>query len=401
MENLLLNVEKHVLQVLRSKLGPVYLYHNIGHTLRVVKGVETLVVGENVEEQDANALRIAAWFHDIGYINGGENHEELSVSMASQFLKEQNVEDGLISKVALLILSTRMGHEAQNNLEAIIRDADCMHFALKDFLDISELLRLEWEQTSSIYLSEIEWIEKNIEFFTQNHKYYSTYALENWLPVKEKNLASLYKKLRKLNIEAKKISEKSKELALKKNSKKSSPERGIETMFRVTLRNHITLSDIADTKANILLSVNAIIISMVLANLLPKLDNPTNVYLIWPTLVLVVFTLITMILSVIATRPNVTTGKFTKADVKAQKVNVLFFGNFHKMKLKDFEWAIGELMQDKNYLYNSLTKDLYFLGKVLDRKYKILRIAYSVFVAGIIISVTVFGYAFYQFGERQ
>ena len=53
-------------------------------------------------------------------------------------------------------------------------------------------------------------------------------------------------------------------------------------MFRVALRNHITLSDIADTKANILLSVNAIIISLVLSNLLPKLDNPSNHYLNFP-----------------------------------------------------------------------------------------------------------------------
>lgn len=400
MENLLQNVENHVLNVLRSKLEPSYLYHNIGHTLRVVRGVEILIDGEKIDSEDANKLKIAAWFHDIGYINGSANHEDKSVEMAAEFLKTQKVNAAFISKISALILATKMGHEAQNNLEYIIRDADSMHFAQKDFLDISELLRLEWEQTSNIYLTEIEWIEKNIEFFTRNHTYYSTYALENWLPVKDKNLTSLYKKLRKLKIEDKKSTEKSKELALKK-TKKITPERGIETMFRVTLRNHITLSDIADTKANILLSVNAIIISMILANLFPKLDNPSNEHLIWPTLILVGFTLTTMIFSVIATRPNVTSGKFTKADVKAQKVNLLFFGNFHKMKLSEFEWAIGELMKDRNYLYSSMTKDLYFLGKVLDRKYKILRVAYMIFVAGIIASVIAFGITFFNIGIRE
>ena len=99
------------------------------------------------------------------------------------------------------------------------------------------------------------------------------------------------------------------------------------------MRNHITLSNIADTKANILLSVNAIIVSLALSNLLPKLDNPSNHHLIIPTVIFVAFTVASIILSVLATRPNVTSGKFTKEDVKNKKVNLLFFGNFHKMKL--------------------------------------------------------------------
>ena len=100
------------------------------------------------------------------------------------------------------------------------------------------------------------------------------------------------------------------------------------------------------------------------------------------------------ILSVLATRPNVTEGKFSKKDVEDKKVNLLFFGNFHKMSLPEFEWAIGELMKDKDYLYSSMTKDLYFLGKVLNRKYKILRITYLVFMIGIIVSVLAFAFAF-------
>ena len=172
------------------------------------------------------------------------------------------------------------------------------------------------------------------------------------------------------------------------------PERGIETMFRVTLKNHITLSNIADTKANILLSVNAIIVSLVLSSLVSKLDNPSNKYLIIPTVIFVLFTVASIILSILATRPNVTSGKFTKEDVANKKVNLLFFGNFHKMSLKDFEWAMGEMMLDRDYLYSSMKKDLYFLGLVLDKKYKILRLTYSVFMVGIIVSVIAFAIAF-------
>ncbi|MCB0373610.1 MAG: phosphohydrolase, partial [Muricauda sp.] len=154
-------------------------------------------------------------------------------------------------------------------------------------------------------------------------------------------------------------------------------------------------------KANILLSVNAIIISLVLANLLTKLDNPSNTYLIYPTLILILFSIVTMTLSVLATRPNITSGKFTKEDVEQKRVNLLFFGNFHKMKLDEYEWALQELIRDKEYVYSSLTKDLYYLGLVLNKKYKILRITYNIFMVGMIISVLAFGIAFRFFGPER
>ena len=96
-----------------------------------------------------------------------------------------------------------------------------------------------------------------------------------------------------------------------------------------------------------------------------------------------------------------TSGKFSKEDVKQKKVNLLFFGNFHKMSLPDYEWAIKELVKDKDYIYSSLTKDLYFLGLVLDRKYKILRLTYTIFIIGIVISVIAFGISFRFFGPER
>ena len=101
-----------------------------------------------------------------------------------------------------------------------------------------------------------------------------------------------------------------------------------------------------------------------------------------------------MILSVLATRPNITSGKFTREDVNEKKVNLLFFGNFHKMSLTEFEWAINEVMKDKEYIYSSLTKDLYFLGLVLNRKYRILRVTYTVFIIGIVATAIAFALCF-------
>ncbi len=393
MENLLVEIEKYVSLLLRTELSHIYTYHSLSHTQRVVKSTKELIEGEKISDDDAQNLLIAAWFHDVGYINGFENHEERSKEIGAEFLKKHNVDDNKIAQITNLILATKMGYVPKTLPERVIRDADCAHFKSKGFAEISELLRNEWEQTCEKMFSDSKWTKENISFLTKQHQFYTDHAISNWQKGKDKNLASLFKILKKQKQEEKKEKAKNEELAIKKNKAKL-PERGIETMFRVTLRNHITLSDIADTKANILLSVNAIIISLLLADLIPKLDNPSNAHLIVPTVIFIIFTVIAMVLSVLATRPNVTSGKFTKEDVKNKKVNLLFFGNFHKMKLEEFEWAMNEMMKDKDYLYSSMTKDLYFLGKVLDRKYKILRITYTVFIIGIIISVIAFGIAF-------
>ena len=113
-----------------------------------------------------------------------------------------------------------------------------------------------------------------------------------------------------------------------------------------------------------------------------------------PTLIFLLFCLVTIVFAILSTRPNISSVKFNKEDIKQNKVNLLFFGNFYKMELDDYEWAIGELMKNDDNLYSTMIKDQYFLGKVLAKKYKLLRIAYNVFMIGIIISVFAFVFAF-------
>ena len=285
-------------------------------------------------------------------------------------------------------MATKFKDSPKTELGKIIRDADASHFGKKYFQEASEFLRKELEVQGIANYTPSEWVNENIKVLTKKHEYYTDYALKNWQSRKEKNLAKLIKTKKKRN---KKLNTEQLKAKYKAQYKNESPERGIQTFYRVALRNHIKLSDIADTKANILLSVNAIIISLVLANLISKLD--TNAYLVYPTAIFTVSCVISMVLSIIATRPNVTRGEFTKEDVANKDVNLTFFGNFHKMELKEYEWAVSELLKDKNYVYTSLTKDLYFLGKVLERKYRILRITYTIFMIGMIVSVLSFGIA--------
>lgn len=392
MNSLIEKTEQFVVDLLNESLAKNFVYHNIAHTQRVVEKTLELIEGEAFSEVEKQALILAAWFHDVGYTVNPDNHEEESVVIATNFLKNEGVSEEIIDEVSRLIAITKMGVSPSTEVEKILKDADCSHVGSKNYSDFNELLRKERELVCDRTIKDVEWDDANLNFLTK-HRFYTSKASKLWEKQKSKNIAQLLKKKEKQAQEAAKLKQKKEELAYKKN-KIELPERGIETMFRVAMRNHITLSDIADTKANILLSVNAIIISMTLSTLIPKLDNPSNHYLIIPTIIFVIFTVISIVLSVLATRPNVTEGKFTKEDVTNKKVNLLFFGNFHQMKLPEFEWAMSEMMQDRDYLYGSLTKDLYFLGLVLNRKYKLLRITYTVFMIGILVSVIAFAIAF-------
>jgi hypothetical protein len=173
-----------------------------------------------------------------------------------------------------------------------------------------------------------------------------------------------------------------------KLEKANIPERGIETMFRVVPRNHLDLSALADHKANIMISTNALILSLAVGFLMSKLD--TNPHLIIPTFILLGVCCSALVLAILATRPQVTSGTFTREDIRQKKTNLLFFGNFHRSTLEDFDWGMKEMMRDREYLYGSMIKDLYFLGKVLGVKYRYLRICYTVFMYGLIVAILAF-----------
>src|SRR5690606_14431425 len=179
-----------------------------------------------------------------------------------------NVDEEIITGVEKCILATEFKkNNPKTELEKIIRDADSSHFGKDYFDEASEFLRKELSMRNIKNFTPKEWRQENIRVLVEKHKYYTDYAQQNWQPVKQENLAKLLVEQKKEKEKRQRETEKAK---LKAKYKNDSPERGIQTFYRVALRNHIKLSDIADTKANIMLSVNAIIISLVLSNLISK-----------------------------------------------------------------------------------------------------------------------------------
>jgi hypothetical protein len=135
--------------------------------------------------------------------------------------------------------------------------------------------------------------------------------------------------------------------------------------------------------------------SIVFSVLFNKFATDPN--LIPPTIILSIVSTTTIIFAILATRPNLTSGVFTRDDIRKRRTNLLFFGNFYKMPLNDYEWGIKELMNDRDFLYGSMIRDIYYLGKVLGKKYLFLRISYTIFMFGLVISIIAFAIAVFLF----
>ena len=376
-------VENHAKSILKD-LPEQYCYHNLSHTNYVVNAAKMIGEGEELSEKDLEKVMIAAWFHDIGYSFGSEAHEDRGMAMAREFLEEKGVSDKKIEKIVGCINATKMPQSPKNLIEMVMCDADLSHLAADDFLFKTEDLR---EEVCSLKqeMSKKKWLKATLSFM-QSHQYFTAYAKKIYNPKKLENIEKVKDRLAQLKEEKEKMTE-----PTSKDEVKKRPDRGVETMFRLTSSNHFQLSAMADNKANIMISVNTIIVSLIISILIRKLEELPN--LIIPTIMLTVVCLIATIFAILATRPNITSGRFSKEDITNKTANLLFFGNFHKMDLHDYEEGMKEMMNDSEFLYSSMTKDIYFLGKVLGKKYEMLRISYNIFMFGFVASVLAFGIA--------
>lgn len=359
-------------------------FHNIEHVRQVVQATGHLAGVAGLEERERTILTLAAWFHDLGYADGAHGHEDRGADIAQEVMGNAGIPQDIIDEVKSCILATRMPQQPTTHLQKLMADADLSHLGTDEYWIFISKLRQELKEVHGKVMDEKEWLRFEINFMEQ-HEYFSQEGLIMYGKTKKKHLRKLRAMLKALD--------------------PTSPEdeddildgqklgRGVETLFRSAYRTHINLSSIADNKANIMLSINAIIISIVLSALIPRLSDQPNLFL--PTLLLLSVCLTAIIFATMATMPKVTKGSVSKDAVLNREANLIFFGNFYNMSLKDYQWGMNELIEDKRFIYNTMTRDLYFLGIVLAKKYALLRWCYIVFMWGLIAVVIAFAIAFF------
>jgi predicted metal-dependent HD superfamily phosphohydrolase len=403
---LLQDVQVFVTDLLLNKLSKSIRFHTLQHTQEVVAASEKLAEYYQLPEGDRLALSVAAWFHDTGYTGGeAKDHETLSIKIATDFLATHSVSEELTNKITGCINATRLPQDPTTTIERIICDADLFHLGTDDFKEKNRLLREELIEFGGKELSKKDWRKINIRFL-EGHKYFTDYGREKLQPVKDIHLAEVKEKNKDDMKPEKKEKDKDKQKdknkmseaaleaaeAKKKKEKESQSERGMATVFRIMAQTQNNLSAMADSKANILISVNSIILSIIISSLFEKLQTDPNLQI--PVAIIVVVCVTSIVFGILATRPNISGGRFTREDIAAKRTNLLFFGNFHNMSLDDYNWGMTEMLNDKYYMNNSMIKDAYFLGVVLAKKYRYLRIAYNIFMFGLIIAMLAFVVAF-------
>ncbi len=395
---------EHVTNIFEQADTKNLFFHSIGHTQDVVKHALEIGQKEKVTPEELAILQVAAWFHDVGHLNGGiHDHEQRSIEAAKQFFDLHGIDDAsFIQRVNDAIMATRMPHVPGDKIGEIICDADVYHFGTEDFRKTNKRVRKELKARSYPALV-TDWPQRTLKLLQSQH-FFTPYSRQKLEEGKAENIRWLKKKV----IESGESFEEDEDAApavavsgetvppeamlkedkLAAKTNHSLVARGMQTILRLGSQNHLELSQMADGKANILISVNAIIISVILSVLVNRLD--ANPHLMIPTIIFLTSSVITVVIAILATRPKLTEGTFTKEDIQQKKTNLIFFGNFYKSSLEDYSWAMEEMMKDRDYLYSTIVKDIYFLGIVLGRKYKLLRMAYNVFMVGLILSVLAF-----------
>ncbi|QDA60540.1 Pycsar system effector family protein [Hymenobacter jejuensis] len=387
----------YITTLFEEKLPRQLVYHTLKHTSLTVKEARALGQAAGLSEADLEALVLAAWFHDSGYIDAYDGHEYRSMELAEQWLTEQGYPADRIAVIKDTIAATHRDGSRETELQKLLVDADMSNLGMPEFFANAELLRVEWESMLGKTYSNVEWAESQLDFLMTTN-FLTEVAADRYKEQFKENIKEQRKVLKKIEKKHKKKEEAETETF-------AEPKRGIETMFRTMYSNHMKLSDMADKKANMMISLNAVLISLIITYLGAKIGgkstviNPAfirNPILTIPMGLLLATALGSVVSAILCAQPDVTSFKWLERSPQIatnRRVNLLFFGNFNKLSLDDFQSGMTEIMRQKDKLYTNMVTDIYYLGEVLTRKYRLLRISYTIFMVGLILTALSFGIA--------
>jgi len=173
-------------------------------------------------------------------------------------------------------------------------------------------------------------------------------------------------------------------MEIKKKKKKLSRE--TVNVFRTTQRNNIDLTGIADNKANVLLSVNAIMLTFIIPLVLGNIDYIVDKYLYIPLIIFAATCFTTIYMAAHVLKPSDFDRKRHSLDPKV-KSSPFFFGNFYKMEVDEYYAFLREGLADENFVKAHLAQDLYYIGRRLGQKMAHIRIAFNLFIVGIFLTL--------------
>jgi hypothetical protein len=369
-------------------------FHNLAHTVGLVETGRQLSNHYNLEPKNEFIICAAAWLYDLEVITtGSKNRELISTATTEDLLKTLQTDPETIQEIKLCLLATHLPQPPFSQNEKIFCDVVFSYLGSGNFLEYNKLRRREIEAFTGKKIPGSEWRARTISFLSSHH--FNTEFCQSQLnKTKSENLIALTRMEQEKSIQRKPgqgVPSASHHPAWKHKSKHHLS--GVETVFRNSSTNHLNLSVMADNKAFIMISVNSILISVGVGLIIGKFVLIPKLFI--PTVLLMTVNIATIIYSVLATRPGIMNGTFTREAVENKTVDLLFFGNFFKMPLSDFEYGMRKMMDDDDFLYDNLIRDIYSQGKNLGRKFRLLRTSYNLFMYGMAFTVAAFVLSFF------
>lgn len=351
-------------------------FHNYQHIKEKVKTAEKVAKHQLLSEADHVVLISSLLLREMAFLIKLKYDRSDSAKSLTNFLSELNIGTAQMERINILTQALPTPPGKEDPLLMILEDLDFYYLGRKSFFKDNEALRKENNILQENRINKKDWLLKIWDLISGFR--FQTEFLHLLL---NRQLQKNINRIKKIISDWK---EKQASLQLLKAAN-DIPEKGIETVFRIASANNQRMSSMADNKAHILITVNAIILSAVVSLILRKLSEQP--YLMWPTFMLVAMSLATMVLAIIATRPHIFSGIFTTAQLDANQANLLFFGNFYKVNRADYRTAMLRLMESKDMLYTNLIYDIHGQGVALAKKYHLLRTAYIIFIYGLVISI--------------
>lgn len=384
---LLIDAQRFVLSLFNQRHDSKLVYHNYQFTNEVVEKTALIARENSFPDPIIKEAKLTAWFYHLGLLFDYSNPIPKSCELYQKFLIAKKLPLQKAKNLVLVIQQIGNGNVLSTKISQCVFDAiQSCHFG-ENFFEKNPLLKLERELVSGISIHKNEWAKSQLNQLL-NTRFYTPFAKVNFEPIVAQNIL-----VQKQNVE--KIGNSpinSEDAILRKfqNLERKLPNSGTQTFFRTNYRNHINLSAIADGKANIMITVNALLISVIVSIITYKNITETTPSVLFPAVIFLITGLLSLIFAVLSARPKVTSVNEEQPPFDVAKKNIVFFGNFIKMDLEKYEEAMDAMFRDGELLYGNMTRDLYHLGKVLDKKYRYLAISYNIFMVGFVATVLTF-----------
>jgi uncharacterized membrane-anchored protein YitT (DUF2179 family)/predicted metal-dependent HD superfamily phosphohydrolase len=181
-----------IIDKLKSELRPSLTYHNVEHTEQVLQHTALLAEAEGVKGDELDMLLTAAAFHDAGFLEKYIGHEEVSCTLAREFLPQFEYTNTEIEAICVIIMATKIPQTAPNKLAEILCDADLYYLGTDNYGRMAEDLYHEF-LLEDIVKNKMEWQRQQITFL-KAHKYFTETARQTLSPHQDKNLIILQSK---------------------------------------------------------------------------------------------------------------------------------------------------------------------------------------------------------------